>query len=361
MAEQEQTDNSSTAEIASYYPEPYWRLAEGDWLKTVLLFFDRIAILLPAYMRGRESAADPVLAGPLTERGLLQVLEPETFVDQVVTESLTTMMVDLITQGAFDHLERSRHGYQELSRSRLGWNADVELASMVVEELQSRGLAHESRDGLSVPLHPVVRTTVLVLLSQLARSAGMRHGLDLHPITADRRALDSLIGTLSLSPMPSLGHVVALDLEAVALDLAPLPLDDVLDFRGQHTSDYRRYMRDVRRFIAELSPLPRDERERLLVDRREELADRAHQLRRLARRRWIQPLASVSVGAAGAAWFGAHGDPVTAALSLAAGVAGAAVTKVNAEAYSYFFTVERELSRPVRQGAFRSAFTGSHS
>src|ERR1700730_14249813 len=89
MVEAQGSEAGWTSEVAYYYPAPYWRMHEGDWLKSLLLFFDRIAILLPSYMRGREVDADPVLAGPLAEKALLQVLEPETFVDQDLTEALS--------------------------------------------------------------------------------------------------------------------------------------------------------------------------------------------------------------------------------------------------------------------------------
>ena len=79
------------ADLAYYYPQPYWRGEESDGLKNLLLFFDGIAILLPRYMAGRPAAADPVLAGPLREQGLLRVLEPETFVDQQVDGTSSTV------------------------------------------------------------------------------------------------------------------------------------------------------------------------------------------------------------------------------------------------------------------------------
>jgi hypothetical protein len=176
-------------DLAYYYPARYWGIAEADRLKSLLLFFDGIVILLPSYMHGRESAADPVLAGPLREMGLLKLLEPETFVDQTVTEALITAVADLITSGAFDNLDRPTHAYQGLSRSRMGWGADVELSDMITEELVARGLARPSEDGVSVPLHPVIRATFLVLLSQLARGAGRRAGIELHPATTSYRAV----------------------------------------------------------------------------------------------------------------------------------------------------------------------------
>lgn len=331
------------SEVAYYYPQPYWRMAEADALKSLLLFFDRIAILLPRYMRGREVIADPVLAGPMTERGLLQILEPETFVDQRMTERLADTLTSLIEAGAFDDLDRSEY-FQELSRSRMGWDADVDLAKGVLKQLKRRGLAKKSEDGVSVPLHPVVRTTVLVLLSQLARARGREMDLDLHPVTGERSAVDGLRTVLALPSMPSAGRIVALDLETVGVDLAAVPLDDVLAFRESHLHEYRAYARDLRRTVAELSPLEPAERDRLLADRREELANRAHDLRRASMRVWRQPLASVGLGAAGAAWAAGQGDIVAAALAIAAGVVGASLSGADAGAYTYLFRVRDSLS-----------------
>lgn len=56
-------------------PEPYWLADEGGWVKSLLLFFDEIAILLPEYMRGRHVIAEPTLAGPIEDLGLLRVID----------------------------------------------------------------------------------------------------------------------------------------------------------------------------------------------------------------------------------------------------------------------------------------------
>jgi len=342
------TDMTDTAEIgnevAYYYPEPYWRSSEVDSLKTLLLFFDEIAILLPRYMQGRETAADPVLAGPLQEQGLLRVLEPEVFVDQQMTEELSEVMVEFITEGAFDDLEATGY-YAELSRSRMGWDADIGLASILIEELEARQLARPSEDGVSVPLHPVVRTTVLVLLSQLARAAGQRQGLNLHPTTGQKAPVAALVRMLARAPLPSAGHVVALDLETVSVNLAAVPLDEVLEFRAEHGRSYREYARDLRRLLIELGPLSEQDRERLLLDRQEQLADQAADLRRAARRAWRQPFAGFSLGAAGAVWEAVgHHDLVTALLALGGGVVGAlALSGQAAGAYSYVFEAQQGL------------------
>ena len=214
-------------ETAYYYPAPYWVSEEGDWIKSLLLFFDEVAILLPDYMRGRHREADPSLAGPLEEQGLLRILEPKEWIDAEVAEKLAEVMVDLLAGGVFDRLPDARY-FAELSQSRIGYGADLELAEFLTDELRQRGLARPSEDGVSIPLHPVVRTTILVILGQLARGAGERRGMVLHPATNRPAAASDLIEALSRESMPSCEGVVKLDLEPVTLDLSSIPLEEVL-------------------------------------------------------------------------------------------------------------------------------------
>jgi hypothetical protein len=331
-------------ETAYYYPEPYWYGAEAGWLKSLLLFFDGVAILLPDYMYGRHTDADPSLSGPLEDRGLLTILRPETFVDQQVTEALADAMVDLLTAGAFDALPAEGY-FAELSRSRMGWNADVELSDMLVDELKSRGLARDTEDGVSIPLHPQVRTTILILLSQLARAAGRKHGLRLHPTTADPERIADLMSTLSLAEMPTAGRVVSLDLETVTLNLEHVSLDDVLDFREEHREAHHSYVRSVRSAVLELSNMPLEERSVALGDRRDELADQADALRRLARKRWRMPLARFGLGVAGATVSAAAGSLPAALVAVLGGVLGAKPERPALSAYSYLFAADRVLSR----------------
>ena len=178
-------------DTAYYYPAPYWSSQEGGWIKSLLLFFDEVAILLPDYMYGRHTVEDGTLTEPLEERGLLRVLEPKEWVDQELAAKLAEIMVRLLNNGAFDELPQSNY-FAELSQSRLGYGADVELAGFLVDELQKRDLARPSEDGVSVPLHPTVRTTVLVILGQLARIAGKKRDMIMHPVTNNGGAIADL-------------------------------------------------------------------------------------------------------------------------------------------------------------------------
>lgn len=144
--------------------------------------------------------------------------------------------------------------------------------------------------------------------------------------------------------MPSAGHVVTIDLQTVGLDLTRVPLDRILEFRGEHGGEYRKYARDVRAFIATISPLAIEDRNRLLADRQAELRDTADQLVRRARRRLARPVASIAMGCVGAAWFASKGDVLSAALALGVGLVGVSFPQSNAGAYSYLFAVKRRLS-----------------
>jgi ABC-type Fe3+-hydroxamate transport system substrate-binding protein len=143
---------------------------------------------------------------------------------------------------------------------------------------------------------------------------------------------------LSIPGAPSRGNIISFDLETVGVDLGPVPLDEVLDFRREHGKEYREYSRSVRRFTRQLSRLEPEEREQAFKDREEELEDIAAELENRSLKAWKRP-ASFALGMAGAAWTVAGGgDPVGAVLTTAAGLLGGSSGQHNeAGAYSYLF------------------------
>ena len=329
-------------DTAYYYPAPYWRLGDSGWIKSLLLFFDDVAILLPDYMYGRHTDADPTLAEPLEELGLLRVLEPNDWVDEEIAGKLAEVVVELLTNDAFNDLPKAEY-FAELSQSRIGYGADVKLAGFLVDELQERGLARPSEDGVSIPLHPDVRTTILVVLAQLSRVAGKKREMEIHPVTNMPQAATDLVRTLSRESMPSRDKVIKLDLEPVSFDLAAIPLDDVLEFRTEHGDAHRAYMRDLRSFMAELAEIDNSgERENVLLQRRQEIADTAHDIQRSTRQTLGKNLASWSLGITGGVWSVCAGDPIGLALTAAGVISGLVPSDPKrVSAYSYLFAVDR--------------------
>lgn len=339
---------SERLDVAYYYPAPYWGWEEVGWVKSLLLFFDKISILLPRYMYGRHHDATPALAEPLEDLGLLEVLEPGYWIDEEMTQGLTEAVIGLLANGVFDDLPTDLM-FHELSQSRIGYRADIKLAEWVVSELQQKGLAKPSKDGVSIPLHPVVRTTILVLLAQLSRSAGKKHDVNVHPATHDRSAVRDLVETLSREQMPSHNSVIAFDLEPVSFNLKSVPIDELLDFRNEHKAAHRTYMRDLRGFMAELADIDaQEERAAKFLQRRQEISYMAHELQRSARSALGKNLPSWSFGLAGSAWSVIAGDPIGTVLStlgLASSLLGLKSSEpAKVTAYSYLFQVERSFS-----------------
>ncbi len=282
----------------------------------------------------------------MEEQGLLRVLEPKEWIDAEVAETLAEIMVELLARGVFDGLPEERY-FAELSQSRIGYGADAELAGFLVDELRQRGLARPSEDGVSIPLHPIVRTTMLVILGQLARSVGARRGMAVHPATDCPKAATDLVDALSRESMPSCEGVIRLDLEPVTLDLSAIPLEEVLQLREDHREAHRAYMRSLRGFLVELGQLSDPvEREAAILERRQEIADMAHDNRRSVGRSVGKSLTSWSMGIAGGVWSAANGDVLGAAvgaLGLGAGLVPGSADTVGA--YSYLFSVTSAFGR----------------
>ena len=333
-------------DVAYYYPVPYWMSRETDWIKSLLLFFDRVAILLPGYMYGLHRTEDPTLAGSLEDMGLLEILEPAEWVDGEVTKQLADIVTGLVDAGAFDGLPGTGF-FLELSASRVGYCADIELADSLIGKLRDKGLCEPSRDGASIPLHPTVRTTFLVLLAQLLREAARRRGSILHPATGNSDAIGDFAKVMSMDWVPSSSGVIEFDLEPAGIDLSAVPLDDILHFRKEHGTAHREYMLDLRRFMAEIASAEgAQEREALLRERKREMAERARDLHRSAKRAFGTKLASRSFGLAGCAWSLGGGDPIGFALSAASELVQEIIGNPEiVTSYSYLFDIRENFGR----------------
>ncbi|HKV54809.1 MAG TPA: hypothetical protein VJN94_09210 [Candidatus Binataceae bacterium] len=325
-------------DLAFYYPN--WMWSSGDWIKNLILFFDGIALLVPNYMGNLPEEVDPAIVAGLKQYGLLEIIEPEKAVDKSATEKLATALTDIIASGALDDLAREQTAFGTISRSRMGYGGDQALAEMIVEDLKKRGLAKDSEDGISIPMHPRVRSLVLVLLAQILRPYGAQIGANLSPATDVPKMVQALTELMTADMAPSAGRVIEFDLNAVTVDLGPFPIDEVLDFRKQNLEAHRRYSLSVRKFAMQLSRMSEAEQKEAFELRQAELDDLANDLRKRARKAWKKPV-SFALTLAGAA-FSLISAPIAAAL----GVAGAIADYGESDGiafgpYSYLFSAKQ--------------------
>ena len=336
-------------DVAFYYPGQY--LNDLDWIKNLVCFFDGVAMLIPEYMTDHHALDDYSIISSLKDHGLFHVIRPEKVVDATATEQLTNACVAIISSGRLDHLSQTsrkddrRTSFGSLSMSRLGYYGDRKLGESLFQKLKSRGLARDSEDGMSIPMHRTVRALILVLLAQIIRPRGESMGLTLSPATDQWRLVDALREIISNPDhaSPSIGDVISFDMGMVGVNLGSIPMDEILDFRKQYYPQHRNYVLAVRSFARELSLMPAEERDLAFEHRQEELDDAARALRRVNRVAWKRAI-SFGISLAGAAWTFHSGDPVAAAIAGAGAaygiVAGEASRSNEVGVYSYLMSAK---------------------
>lgn len=291
-------------EFAHYYGYPVWNEKFADWVKSLLLFFDGIALTLPETEMEQLIEFDPVLAQPLHEQGLLQ--------------NFPLVNVAVKTSPPEEHSEF--------------W-----------KEFTERYNKAKQRFG-DVPSHPRLFALALGAISNtLSRDVT---NFAIQPVIDDEDAA-SYVAAILGSHDNGRAKIITDDLRYVGIDLQAVPLDEILDFRRQHGAEYRAYSRYVRQFVLELSLLSESGKASALADHHAELDDRAEELRRVARSAFKRQAISLGFGLAGAAWTLVHGDPWGGIF--VAGAAAAGLTRTDPEpigaAYTYVLRAKAELSR----------------
>ncbi len=311
-------------------------------------------MLIPEYMSDYGSFEDYPVVASLREHGLFRVIRPEESIGKEETEELAKALAGIIASGGLDQLTEGSHrggdrsSFGSLSLSRLGYHGDQKLAESIVQELKSRGLARDTEDGVSVPMHRTARALTLVLLAQILKAKGESIGLTLSPATDQWRlveALKEIISTQDASA-PSIGDIVSFDMSMVGVDLASIPMDEILDFRNQNYSQHRNYSLSVRSFARELSLMPVEERQAAFEQRQGELDAAARAIRNASRKAWGRPVSfAISLAGAGVALQGGEiaGGAIAAAGGVSAFLLSIADKQENAGVYSYIFSARTSL------------------
>lgn len=212
--------------------------------------------------------------------------------------------------------------------------ADAIMRSMIRSGVISRRRPDLGPDMIETP--GWVRSAVLLALG-LAAARSRVSGQQIHLVGSlggVERASGS--GSALLTRAKAAGQVVHRDLIDVGIDLSQVPLDEILEFRRESGKEFRKYARDLRRFVINLETAGPADRERLIGDRSEELSDAASDVRG-ARRAWGRPVVSLVLAGAGAAWTLHQADPTGAVLGALSALAGYSAPERADTAFTYLF------------------------
>jgi hypothetical protein len=327
-------------------------------MKSMLLFFDGIALALPENLAAETIDRDPLLAIPLAERGLLVNFDPANIIDTRTANALASALTKIVLRQKIAQLATSG-----LTPLHYGAPAAPEAVHRFEAVLFKRGLLKRTRDPLVVELNSDVRLLVLTLFAQALRARLIEHDVVIHPITdsislaigleqqilrssrsdAESVSMDDLYpskrwlyGLSSWHSDPMDPRQLEADLFDVGTDLSSVPLDEVLDFRQQNGEHYRAYAAGLRQFLISQAQVSKAERDHARNDRRLEILDQAVKLRRLSRAAFGIRSSVLLLSLIGASWTAKHGDPVGALLAaLTAATQAIPTPERTVTAYSY--------------------------
>jgi hypothetical protein len=301
----------SQRRTALFYDAPLSTPEDIALLKGMLLFFDDIAVFSTPEYRSRPSAIDPRLTAPMVERGLLQFVDPRyvtsSHADAVVRAALHRAVMEkeehwLAAAAAGDwYLEvpRLQERFPRLEVSSSRDPGSLELFKLLAQEGLLFPDESTDEDWVVIPGQASVANSIL---AQAVRATQGQQGRLIEPV-ATRRDEARVFSAILDDAVENVGaaDVVLADLSAVTLDFCHAGLDDILDFRIRHRSDFRA-------FVVALQAVATTPNLRDLADRRTALVDEAHRLLELQRRRWAKLEGTVSLGIIGATWTLAIGD-----------------------------------------------------
>ena len=308
----------SQRRTALFYDAPLSTPEDVALLKGMLLFFDDIAVFSTPEHRSRPPATDPHLCAPLAERGLLQFVDPR---------NMTAPHTEAIVRAALHRAAMENEAHWLTAAAAGDWHMDVprlqgRFPAPVPIETRELAPSRErgslelfkllAQEGLLLPdestddewfVIPGNASVANSILAQAVRATAGQQGRLIEPLATRRdearvfsAIVDGAVENVSASA------VVMSDLSAVTLNFCQVGLDDILDFRARHRSEFRAYLLALQALLAS-APNSRD-----LADRRAALVDEAHRLLELQLRRWTKLGGTVSLGIVGAAWTLASGD-----------------------------------------------------
>ena len=279
MTVDEELVPSTPSELAYYYPSSYWREgATSDWAKTLLLFFDGVATLVPEHERQAALDADPAVAGHLVDRGLLRMISTDELMWQWNhSASIYDMLVEYIRAVA-PFIPPEPFVPSDVPHVL----HTSKLPAVLVDELETQGLARTAGfpESGQVQVHPEVWRIVLTSIADyVSQHSWPEISAYLLPVTDQ----SSCTRVVSQHIAARRAAVVASDLQQVSVNLAAVPLEEVLDFRDQYGADFRAYRRGLNQFVMALAKASPEERRILRIYREEHLADLNNELRNRSR------------------------------------------------------------------------------
>lgn len=257
---------------------PYMRVPENDWSTRVLLYWDQVGTIVPYSIDKQREKLGP-FTSELMDAQLVSPVYPDGW-----TSSLS---------GFADHFfelipsdQPTVEAYRSAFERDRGTPIHVDKMGFEIGlELERRELAHREEGVEPNSWWRVESTCATVFMTYLATTLGAVQEFKMDPVTD---SLDLLVRTSSTHKERVEGLRLAL-LEAVLPSPeAPVPIDELRRFKGQHGEQLSKFRMLIEEELIDLAAIEDDEarfqKQRLVQDRlRGEVDELAARMRE---RRW---------------------------------------------------------------------------
>jgi len=285
-----------------YYP--YFAVRDEQWLKKVLVWWDRVATIVPVDVDFEQVVNEPTRI--LAEAEAFQAWP----VERAVRDSAARAAIELIDQGRlmdFPDAEPVELHFGKLTRQ-------------LVEELRARDQVVRVRQGRVLVRGKAAMLVMEVLAHALADQTGAS------PLTDERAFANAYVGLASRRRLEGGAvDIVEADLELTIPNLESIPLRDWLSFRTDHRGELEVYRSSIRKLAREIAHASdRDEVDDILAERKHQVEEEVR-----ARKSVFRKLTS-ETSVATLALLAAIGEFIphpAIASAIAVGAAGAVVAK----------------------------------
>ena len=303
---------------ALLYDAPLSTPEDVALVKAMLLFFDDVAVFSAPGHRSPQPMIDPYLCAPLTERGLLHLVNPRA----VMTPQAEVIIRSTLHRAAVENSERwlpaAAAGDWDIDVPRLQGRLSGPLAIGTGESSTPANpgsfdlFKYLAQDGVLLPdestdddwlVTPGTASVLNSILAQAVRALAREQGQLIEPVATRRdeaRVFTAIVHDAIENV--SAADVVMSDLSPMTLNLSGVGVDDILDFRAKHRNQLRAHVLALHALVAAGPASP------YFADRRAALVEDANRLRELQQRRWTKRGPTVSFGIVGATWTLGAGD-----------------------------------------------------
>ncbi|MEV5598004.1 hypothetical protein [Streptomyces sp. NPDC052496] len=343
-------ERAGSKDYLYYAPDWIWPANHEGCIKSLLLFFDGVALSLPADLAAETLDRSPDLAQPLHDQGLLINLDPHTCLSPEAASTLARGLTDWLESrprrrppdphaaAAIASLHWARH-----------WSTNPE-AERFIQVMRRQGLTFRSANGLW-HIDQDVRLMILMAYCRALHREMQASDITLQPVMRDMQSFPGSVGPAfrDLERPAQKGwrrnqvmhRVIRADWREVGVDLSRVPLGEILDFRNRHGADYRAYAEGLRQLVRASEEMSDTQFAAALRDRSEQIEHAAAELRRSLRMAFGHTSAALIFSIAGATWTAAQGDVSAALLAVASAIAATTRPPRPVTAYSYLYHMKK--------------------